>query len=463
MNKTNELGTESVGKLLLKFSIPSIIGMLVNVLYSIVDRIFVGQGIGSIPLSGVAVTFPITNIIMAFAMLAGIGAAAVVSIKLGQHKRDDAEKVLGNAFVLLVIFSIMLTVLGLLFLNPILRVLGASDEILPYARQFSFIIILGIMFQSVSMGLNNIIRAEGNPKTAMMTMLIGALINFIANPLLIFVFKLGVRGSALSTIISQFITTAWTLRYFTNGKSLLKLTKENMKLDSDIIKEIVAIGASPFVMQVAASMVTVTFNKSLATYGGDLAIGAMALVNSVAMLILMPIFGINQGVQPIIGYNYGAKNFKRVKKALKYAMLAATAITTVGFVFVQLFPVQIIKVFNSDDAALITIGSKGLSIFLMMLPIIGVAIVGSNYFQAVAKAKLSMILSLLRQVILLIPLILVLPHFYQLTGVWMAQPVADLLSTIITVLVVFKEMRKLNKVENINSKDNMDLIGVEEY
>lgn len=447
MNKQNELAVESVGKLLLKFSIPAIIGMLVNVLYSIVDRIFVGRGVGSLPLSGVAVTFPITNIIMAFAMLAGIGASAVISIKLGQHKNDEAEKVLGNALSLLIIFSIFLTVLGIIFLNPILKILGASTEIMPYAKQFSFIIILGLAFQSISMGLNNIIRAEGNPRTAMMTMLIGAALNFIANPILIFGFKLGVAGSALSTVISQVVATAWTLLYFIKGKSKLKLKKQNMYLSMEIIKQIVAIGMSAFVMQLAASVVTVTFNTALAEYGGDIAIGAMALVNSIAMLIYMPMFGINQGVQPIIGYNYGAKNYDRVKEALKYAMLGATAIAVAGFIFVELFPVQIIRIFNTSDSNLIDMGSRGLSIFLMMLPIVGVAIVGTNYFTAVAKAKLSMLLGLLRQVILLIPLIIILPKFFDLNGVWMAQPVADVITTIITAMAIIVEMKKISSKE----------------
>lgn len=456
MNKTNELGVESVGRLLLKFSIPAVIGMLVNVLYSIVDRIFVGRGVGAIQLSGVAITFPITNVIMAFGMLAGIGASALVSIKLGQHKKDEAEKALGNAFSLLIIFSLFLTVIGIIFLNPILIILGASPETMPYAKQFAFIIILGLTFQNVSLGLNNLIRAEGNPRVAMQTMLIGAGLNFIANPTFIFIFKLGVQGSALSTVISQLVTTVWTLQYFTRGSSLLKLKKELMELDIEIIKQILAIGMSAFTMQLAASVVTVTFNTSLKEYGGDLAIGAMALVSSIAMLILMPIFGINQGVQPIIGYNYGAKNYHRVKIALKYAAMAATVITTVGFIFIELFPEQIIRIFNTSDPGLIGMGSNGLIIYNLMLPIVGFAIVSTNYFTAVAKAKLSMLLGLLRQVIVLIPLIIILPKFFNLRGVWMTQPAADFISTLITAVMIIAEMKKLNSKES--SIDNYQVI-----
>lgn len=449
MNKTNELGTESVGKLLLKFSIPSVIGMVVNMLYNIVDRIFVGRGVGSIALSGVAVTFPIVNVIMGFAMLAGIGAAAVISIKLGQHKKEDAEKVLGNAFTLLVIFSLCITIFGISFLNPILKVLGASNETLPYARDFSFIILLGVILQSVSMGLNNIIRGEGNPKIAMLTMLIGAVLNFIANPIFIFVLHLGVRGSALATIISQSVTVIWTLQYFTGGKSLLKLTKKNMKLNKIVVKEITSIGMSPFAMQMAASLVTITFNKSLAIYGGDIAIGAFSLITSVTMLILMPIFGINQGAQPIIGYNYGAKQYDRVKKTVFYASAAATVITTLGFILVQLFPVQIISIFNTSDQRLISIGSRGIRIDLLFFPIVGSSIVCTNYFQAIAKAKLSTILSLLRQVIMIIPLLIILPPFFKLDGVWMAQPIADVLSTAITLILAVKQMKTLGNSQKI--------------
>jgi Na+-driven multidrug efflux pump len=283
-------------------------------------------------------------------------------------------------------------------------------------------------------------------------MLIGAIVNFIANPILIFGLHLGVRGSALSTVLAQIVSSTWTIMYFTRGKSLLKLKKVNLKIDFNIVKQILAVGMSPFAMQLAASLVTITFNKSLESYGGDTAIGAMALINSVSMLILMPIFGINQGAQPIIGYNYGAKNYNRVKDTLKYSVIAATCITVLGFIVVELFSVPIIKVFNNTDENLIQMGSQGLRILLIMLPIIGFAIVCTNYFQAIAKAKLSMILSLLRQVILLIPLIIILPNKFELKGVWMAQPIADLMSAIVVGIFIFKEIKgmKDNEVKEID-------------
>lgn len=454
MNQSNELETESIGKLLLKFSIPAIIGMLVNALYAIVDRIFVGRGVGATALSGVAVTFPLSNIIMAVGMLVGIGAAAVVSIKLGQKNKEQAEKILGNAFTLVIILSLLVTILGIAFLDPILTIFGASADTMPYAKQFAFILLLGVVLQNIGFGLNALIRSEGNPKIAMLTMIIGAVLNIILNPILIFGFNLGVVGSALATIISQAACSIWVIMYFTKGKSLLKLKKENLKLDFGLIKEIVAIGMSPFAMQMAASLVTVIFNTSLAKYGGDDAIGAFALINSVMLLILMPVFGINQGSQPIIGYNYGAKNVDRVKKALLYASIAATSICVVGFIFVELFPVQIIQVFNTSDPNLTAIGANGMRIFLLMLSVIGIQAICANYFQAIGKAKNSMFLALLRQVVLLIPLILILPRFFSLNGIWMAGAISDFLAFIITLAFVFKDMKALNKMKEDNESDD---------
>lgn len=455
MNKSKELETENVGKLLIKFSIPAVIGMLVNALYSVVDRIFVGRGVGSLALSGVAITFPITNIIMGVGMLVGAGAAAVVSIKLGQKREKEAEKILGNACTLSIILSIIVTIIGLVFLDPILKLFGASTETLPYAKEFASIVLAGTILQNIGFGLNPIIRSEGDPKTAMITMLIGALLNVIINPILIFGFHLGVRGSAFATIISQAVCSIWIFMYFTKGRSLLKLKKVNMKLEKKVVLEIVAIGVSPFAMQVAASFVTIVINKSLENYGGDLAIAAYSLIMSIAILILMPMFGVNQGAQPIIGYNYGAKNLSRVKKALKYSIIVNTVISAIGFIFVELFPVQIIKMFNSTDTKLIDIGSNGLRIFLCMLIFVGAQTACVNYFQSVGKAKESMLLSLLRQVILLMPLAIILPHFFNLNGIWIAGPTSDFVSSIITFIVIALEIKRLKQLNKDKSDDKL--------
>lgn len=445
MDRSKQLGEGSVGKLLWKFSIPAIVGMLVNALYNIIDRIFVGKGVSELAITATTVAFPIMNIIMAFGMLIGIGAAATVSIKLGQQNKKEAEHILGNAFVLIIISSLLVTIFGLMFQVPILKLLGASEDALPLAKDFTTIILFGVVLQNIGFGLNSIIRSEGNPKMAMITMLIGAILNTIFNPIFIFVLHFGIRGSALATIVSQSVCSIWVLSYFMGEKSSLKLTKENMKLSLGIVKQIFAIGLSPFLMQLAASVINIVLNNDLAVYGGDKAIAAIGIITSVTMLILMPIFGINQGSQPIIGYNYGAKNFDRVKEALKLAILAATSICVFGFAVVELFPKAIINVFSNADVELLNIGSTGIRIFLAMLPIIGFQIVSSNYFQAVGKAKISIFLSLSRQVIVLLPLLLILPRFLQLTGVWLAGPASDLITCIITAVFIFKELSHLGR------------------
>lgn len=444
--RSTQLANENVGKLLLKFSVPAIVGMIVNALYNVIDTIFVGQGVGPLAISGTAVAFPIMIVGMAFGMLVGMGATALISIRLGEQKKEEAERILGNAFILNIIISIILTILGLIFLHPILTAFGASPEVLSYAADFTSVILIGTVFGNTAFSMNNMIRAEGNPKIAMLTMIIGAVINIILNPIFIFGLDMGIKGSALATVISQIISAVWVMSYFFGKKSLLKIHRKNLKLDWHIIKGIFAIGMSPFAMQIAASVITIVLNKSLATYGGDLAIAAMGIINRISLLILMPMFGINQGVQPIIGFNYGAKQFDRVKHALKLAIFAATGIATLGFIVTQIFPEAIIKIFSKDDVELIKIGSNGLRIYLMMLPIIAFQIVGANYFQSVGKAKHSMFLSLSRQVIVLLPMIILLPRFFGLNGVWTAGPTSDLISSVITGIFLWLEIKHLNKM-----------------
>lgn len=449
MDRTTELGQESIGKLLLKFSVPAIIGMIVNALYNIVDRIFIGQipgGIGELALSGVTVTFPISTVIMAFGMLVGIGSAALISIRLGQQKKDEADKILGNALMLVIIILVTLAVVTFPFLDKLLVAFGASENILPYAKEYIQIIIAGGVIQNIGFGLNAAIRSEGNPKIAMYTMLLGAITNTVLDPIFIFVFNMGVAGAAIATVIAQLASTIWVVYHFTRGKSILKLKKENFKLDKEIVKGIFAIGMSPFFMQLAASLVGVISNKALLTHGGDFAIGAMGVISSVAMMCLMPVFGINQGSQPIIGYNYGAKNYKRVKKAWMLAVIAAVAVTTTGFLVVELAAPSIIKIFNGN-ADLVAIGTHGIRIYLSMLPVIGFQVISTNYFQAIGKAKISMFLSLVRQVIVLIPLLLILPPIFGLNGVWISGPTSDAVASVITVFFVMRELKELKQQE----------------
>ena len=454
MTKENKLGSEKVSKLLISFSVPAIIGMLVNTLYNIIDRMYIGniEGVGKLAITGVGITMPIMTIILAFGMLVGIGTAARISIFLGKGDKETAEKHIGNAFVLIIIFSILITIIGLAFLDKILVVFGASSSTEIYARQYMQIIFAGTIVSMLSFGLNHSIRSDGSPKIAMLSMLIGAIINIILDPILIFVFNLGVRGAAIATVISQFVATIWILYYFTKGQSSIKLKKENFKLKKYIVLSIFSIGISPCSMQIAACIVQVIANNSLKHYGGDLAIGAMTIVQSIGMIFLTPIFGLNQGSQPIIGYNFGAKKYNRVKTTVFYGAITATIIVTIGWLVVQLAPQLLIKIFNNDPE-LLEIAKNGLRIYLLFIPVIGLQIISSNYFQSVGKAKISMFLSLLRQVILLIPFMIILPRIFGLNGIWMAGAISDLLSAIITCCIFYNSLKKLNKENNNIQKE----------
>lgn len=444
MDRSKQLGEEKVARLLLKFSIPAIIGMLVNALYNVVDRIFIGNGVGPLGIAGITIGFPIMLVIMAFAMLIGIGANSLISIRLGEQKKEEAELILGNAMVLLISIALTISITGLLFLEPLLRIFGASEAVLPYSKDYLSIILCGTVAQTVGFGMNNFIRAEGNPKIAMLTMLIGAVLNTILDPIFIFLFGLGIRGAAIATVLSQVVSAVWVLYHFLSGRSTLKVHAKNIKLNFPVVRNIITLGAAPFLMQLAASLLNTIMNKSLSIYGGDIAVSGMGIVMSIMTLILMPIFGINQGAQPIIGYNYGARKFDRVKEALKLAIAAATIIASVGFVVTRLFPVQLVALFNDENAELLEFGPRAITIFLTFLPIIGFQIVSANYFQAVGKPKHSAFLSLSRQVLVLIPALLILPKFFGLDGLLMAGPTADLTSSIITGTFLFMELRHLD-------------------
>ncbi|GAA0117439.1 MATE family efflux transporter [Clostridium senegalense] len=451
MNHQNKLGEEKVFKLLLEFSVPAIIGMIVNTLYNIIDRMYIGHipEVGNLAITGVSITMPIMTIMLAFGMLVGIGTSAKISLKLGQNDKESAEKHLSNAFTLLVIISILITIFGLLFMDKLLAIFGASEQTLVFAREYIEVIFIGTIFNMLSFGLNHSIRSDGNPKIAMCSMLIGAITNIVLDPIFIFTFNMGVRGGAIATVISQIVTTIWVLYYFIKGKSVLKIRKKYLKLDKTIVLSIFAIGISPFSMQIAQSVVQVIANNSLRKYGGDNAIGAMGIISSISMIFLMPVFGINQGSQPIIGFNYGAKKYKRVKETVKYAVSAATVLTVTGFLAVQLIPNVLISMFNSDPD-LINIGVRGLRVYLMMFPILGFQIVSSNFFQSIGKAKISMFLSLLRQVIILIPCMIILPMRFELLGVWMSGAVSDLVAAIITGIIFFKAMRNLKEKKELD-------------
>jgi len=444
MDKSQELGQTPVRKLLWKYYVPAIIGVLANALYNLVDRVYIGHGVGALALSGLSVTFPIMIVAMAFAMLVGMGSASLISIRLGERKLAEAEKILGHAFILLAGISLAITVLGLLLRDVVLSMFGAGPETLGHAREYITIILLGNVFQGVGFGLNNLIRAEGHAKTAMTTMILGASMNIILDPLFIFVFKMGVAGAALATVISMAATSTWVLAHFTGERSLLRLRRKNFRLEARIVRDIFAIGMAPFAMQLAGSVIHALFNFQLIRYGNDLAVGAIGIINAAGMMIVFCVIAINMAAQPIIGFNYGAGQFQRVKDTLKIAIIAATAITTSGFAAAQMFPDFIVGLFNRSDPRLLEIAVRGMRILLAAFPVVGFQVVSSNFFQAIGKARTAMILNMLRQVILLIPLLLLLPPFLKIDGVWLSGPVADVTAAAITALAIRREVGRLN-------------------
>ncbi len=445
MDRSKAMGTEKVSGLLFRFSLPAIAGMMVQATYNVVDRIYIGNGVGPLGIAGATISFPVMLVLMAFGMLIGIGGAAALSIALGEGRREHAQRILGNSLTLLLIESFFLMLFGLLFLEPLLKLFGASDAVLPYARDYLQIILLGVFVNQIGFGMNNFIRGEGNPRVAMITMLIGAGLNIILDPIFIFTFGLGIRGAAIATVISQTVSSIWVMSYFLGSRSILTIKLKDMKLERVVVLRIIAIGSAPFVMQLTSSVLNIILNKQLQHYGGDIAISSVGIIYSILMFILMPIFGLNQGVQPIIGYNYGARRFDRVKEASRLAIFAATLITLAGFIGAQLFPAALVSFFAPDNRELLAMAVPAMRRFFLMVPIIGFQIVASNYFQATGQPKKAMILSMSRQVLFLIPLILILPLFWGLDGIWFAPPVSDLLSAVVTGTFFFLDIRRLDR------------------
>ncbi len=437
----------NVGRLLWEFSLPAIIGMLVSALYNIIARIFVGRGVGSVALAATTVALPIMTILIAVAVLIGIGSTALISIRLGEQKNEEVEKIAGSATLLLILLPLFISGVYFLFSDPILRLFGASSEVLPYARDYIHIIMLGAVPGALAFGLNNFIRAEGNPRVAMLTQIIGAVINIILNYVFIFTLGWGIKGSALATIIGQTVSAIWVVSYFYTGRSKIKIRFINLKPQISIIVKIFTIGFAPFAMQIANSVQQTILNKTVMFYGGDLALSAVGILMSVAMLLLMPIVGISQGAQPLIGFNYGAQLHDRVKETLKKAIIAATAMAIVGYIIIQTYATPIVELFSKGDTALTQMTVHALVVFLAALPIIGFQIIGASYFQAVGKPVQSTILSLSRQVLIFIPLLYILPNFWGIDGVWRTAPIADVLAVIITASFLLFEMKGMRKVK----------------
>lgn len=456
MEHQNPLGTEKISKLLVRFSIPAIIGMMVNALYNIVDRIFIGNApdIGSNGLGGITIGFPLMLITLALGVLFGIGGATLFSIRLGQKREKEAEKVLGNAFILLILSGTIYMLFGQLFLEPLLILFGASSTILPYSMEYMRIIFFGTVFQMLSMGMNHFIRADGSPKIAMYTMFLGAGTNILLDPLFIYGFKMGMGGAAWATIIAQGISATWVVLYFFGKHSRIKLQVKHFVLNQAIVVKIMSLGLPGFLLQLAGSLLNTLLNRNLFIYGGDIAVSGMGVINSIQTLMIMPIIGLNQGVQPLVSFNFGAEKYDRVKQAIKLAILGATLIVTFGFIITRLFPRQLISMFNRDPEML-AFGNMAIYSWFLMLPVVGFQIIGANFFQAIGRSKTAMFLTLTRQIIILIPAVLIFPQFWGIEGLLYAAPFADVLSTLLTGTFFFMVLKDLT---HLHHKVNQEVV-----
>jgi len=448
MNTTNDitwrLEHDKISRLLLHYAIPAVIGTMVNALYNIVDRIFIGQGVGALAISGLTLTFPLLLFMQAFGMLVGIGSATRISIFLGRKANDQAENVLGNALTLTILLNILTIIPCMLYMEELLALFGGSEQTIPYAADYLYIVVPGNILASLSFSFNAVMRASGYPKKAMYMMMIGAIANVILDPIFIFVLDMGIQGAAIATVISMAISSVFVMAHFLRKDSLIRFRRKYLRLNPVIIWTIISIGVSPFFMQIAGSLVNVILNHSLREYGGDLAIGANGIISSVGMLLVMLIIGIAQGMQPIVGFNYGAGHHKRVFDTLKLVIITSTLITGVGCLVSVLFPNIIARAFTNDPE-LISIASNGLRISLMGFFVVGSQISITQFFQSMGIAWKAMFLSLSRQVIFLIPAILFFPLFMGLDGVWFASPFSDLIAAATGWLFLWHHVKKIKK------------------
>jgi putative MATE family efflux protein len=435
------LGTENIGKLLAQYAVPAIIAMTAASLYNITDSIFIGHGVGPLALGGLAITFPLMNLAAAFGSLVGVGASTLLSIRMGQKDYETANIILGNVFVLNLIMGIAFSAITLLFLEPVLIFFGARNEMLGYAKEFMEIILLGNVVTHMYMGLNALLRSSGNPKRAMTATIYTVLINLALNPLFIFGFKWGIRGSACATIISQAVVLVWQIHLFNDKNYFIHLKKGIYRLRKNIVVDSLSIGLSPFLMNAAACLIVILINHKLLLYGGDLAVGAYGIVNRVAFLFVMIVIGLNQGMQPVAGYNYGAKLYPRVTAVLKKTILFATIIMVTGFTAVELFPHRVASIFTTEKQ-LIEIAVPGLRWVFAFYPLVGFQMVSSAFFQSIGKPNKAIILSMVRQVFLLIPFLLIFPDYWEVTGVWASIAVSDFLSVILATALLMIELKK---------------------
>ena len=444
--KKKELGTEKIGKLLVRMSTPATIGMMVNSLYNLVDAIFIGQGVGTMALGGLAIAFPIQMLLMSIAMAIGVGSASIISRALGAGDDERAERAQGNSIAMILLIALVVTVVGLIWLEPILMLFGATEAILPYAYDYMFVIMAGTVFYGFVISQNHNIRAEGNAKHAMVSMMLGTGLNLILDPVFIFGFNMGIRGAAVATVIALFFASLYVLLYHWKGWAVLELHLRDIRLEFSLIPEVMKLGASTLARTVAGSVLAVVLYHSLGHYGNDHHLAIMGILNRLMMFLFLPMFGVVQGLQPILGFNYGAKKLERVRGALNLGIKVSTIYSVAVFGLLMLAPRVLLLMF-SRDVELINIGEDILRILCIGYPLVGFQVIGASLFQAIGKAKPALILSSSRQVLFLIPMILLLPLFFGLTGIWAAYPVADILSSIVTMAWVMKETALLKKQE----------------
>lgn len=441
-----DLRTKRIGPLLAKLSIPTTIGMLANSLYNIVDTIFIGRGVGTLAIAGIGIVFPIQMIVMALAHLIALGAASMISRSLGKKDYKKAGLVTGNAFAAIAIIGVTVSAITLIFINPILKLFGATENILPFARDYLSVISIGFIYFPFMATGSNLIRAEGNAKTSMVILLFATTTNIILDPIFIFVLKLGIKGAAYATIISQFIGFLYAASYFLRRKTSTPLKISYLKPRLPILKEMMGLGFASFIKHVSLSFLVILVNNSLKIYNGEIAIAVYGIVNRVMNFVTMPLLGVVSGVQPMIGYNYGAKNMKRVKDSLKISVLS-TAIYGLFFsVLFLIFPIFVIRLF-SNDPELISNATFPLRMIMLLFPLVGFQVIGAGFFQSIGKAVPSIILSLTRQVLYLLPLLILLPLALGVNGIWMAFPIADFLAIITTGIFLRRELRKIDRLE----------------
>ena len=472
-NSTISLGSDPVGKLLMRYAIPAIIAMASSSLYHIIDSIFIGHGVGEQALAGMAVTLPIMNIAAAFGAMVGVGAAARISIRLGEGNKRAAERILCNAVLLNLVLGVSIMLAFLLFLDPILIFFSggeASAETLSYAREFMQVIMFGNIITHLYLGLNEQLRASGYPRKAMYIMLLAMAMCTVLNPLFIFVFKWGVAGSALATVGAQFVALMVQMHHYTSKSSFLRFKRQNFRFDRRIVGHIISIGMAPFLLNLCASFVTRFMNTVLLSYGGlgendiiqraatsdfnvgDAYVGAYGIMNRVLLLFVMVAMGFNQGMQPIVGYNYGARQYDRVVKVLKYAIICATCVTTLAFLIGHFFPREVASLFVDTSkgplaVATADIVSQGLGIAMLVFPLVGFQIVAGGFFQYIGRAPLAMFLSTTRQLLFLLPMLLILTPEYGAVGAWIAMPIADGASVLVAGVLLFMQIRKLKRME----------------